>query len=299
MEVQWYPGHMNKARKQMQADLRNVELVIELLDARCPLSSRNPDIDKMAAGKFRLILLNKADLADNNINKAWKTYFEDRGIKVLLINSKQKEGIKAILPAVKEVCAERIQRNLNKGIKNQSIRAMVAGIPNVGKSTFINAFVGRNIARAADKPGVTRTNQWIKINSDLELLDTPGILWPKFEDKNVGLRLAMIGSINDEILVTEELCGELLMYLKDNYPNTLLKYGIDEELLERDISDIQFATRQSLMIDRAAETLKCLKKGGVPDEQRASVRILDDFRAGKIGHISLERPHQSEHPHKM
>ena len=167
---------------------------------------------------------------------------------------------------------------------------MVAGIPNVGKSTFINAFVGRNIAKTADKPGVTRTNQWIKINSELELLDTPGILWPKFEDKDVGVRLAMIGSVNDEILVTEELCGELLMYLKDHYPETLIKYGIDDELLNRDITDLQFVTRQSVMIDRAAETLKCLKKGGVPDELRASVKILDDFRAGKIGQISLERP---------
>ncbi len=176
MIVQWYPGHMNKARKQMEEDVKLVELVIEILDARCPVSSRNPEIDKIAKNKMRLILLNKTDLADKGCSEAWKAYFEQKGIPVVFLNSKNKEGIRTVLPKVKEVCADRIKRNEAKGIKNQAIRAMVVGIPNVGKSTFINAFCGRNIAKTGDKPGVTKGKQWIKVNNELELLDTPGIL---------------------------------------------------------------------------------------------------------------------------
>lgn len=291
MIVQWYPGHMNKARKQMEADVRLVELVIEILDARCPISSRNPEIDKLAKNKLRLILLNKADLADKNISEEWKNYFEKRGIPVLFLNSKNKEGIRNVLPKVREVCIERIKRNEAKGIKNQAVRAMVVGIPNVGKSTFINAFVGRNIAKTGDKPGVTKGKQWIKVNNELELLDTPGILWPKFEDQAVGMRLGMIGSINDEILIVEELAGDLLLYLYDNYRRNIEeRYKITDEIFDELENEEQFVTRQSLMLKRVALTLGCLKKGAEPDYFKASQRFLDDFRGGKIGRISLERP---------
>lgn len=296
MIVQWYPGHMNKARKMMESDVKLVELVIELLDARCPISSRNPDIDKFTGNKSRLILLNKTDLADNKISEEWKKYFEDKGIPVVFLNSKNKDGIRNILPAVRVVCADRIKRNEAKGIKNQSIRAMVCGIPNVGKSTFINAFVGKNIAKTGDKPGVTTGKQWIKINNELELLDTPGILWPKFEDQEVGKRLAMIGSINDEILVVEELAGELLCFLYDNYPGFLKeRYGIDEHTLDPLMDeDAMYVTKASLLLDKVAIRLGCLKKGGEADYFKAASRMLDEFRAGKIGKISLERPFGNE-----
>ena len=289
--VQWYPGHMSKARREMEADMKLVELVIEIVDARCPVSSRNPDIDKIAKGKSRLILLNKADLADKYISEKWKKYFEDKGIRVVFINSKQKEGIRNVLPNVKEVCADKIKRNLERGIKNQPIRAMVVGIPNVGKSTFINAFAGRNITKTGDKPGVTKGKQWIKINPELELLDTPGILWPKFEDQEIGKRLAMIGSINDEILVVEELAGNLLDYLYDNYFDLIKeRYKIDEDTLKPLEDDAQFVTKESVLLDKVSLTLGCLKKGGVPDYFKAASRFLDEFRAGRIGKISLERP---------
>lgn len=291
MIVQWYPGHMNKARKQMESDVKLVELVIEILDARCPISSRNPDIDKIANNKLRLILLNKTDLADKNISEEWKKYFEKKGIPVLFLNSKNKDGIRTVLPKVKEICADKIKRNESRGIKNQAIRAMVVGIPNVGKSTFINAFVGRNIAKTGDKPGVTKGKQWIKVNNDLELLDTPGILWPKFDDQKVGMHLAMIGSINDEILIIEELAGELLLYLHTNYKKMIEeRYKISDEIFEELDNEERFVTKQSLMLERVAVTLGCLKKGAEPDLFKASARLLDDFRGGKIGHISLERP---------
>ena len=284
---------MNIARKMMESEMKLIDLVIEILDARAPLSSRNPDIDKMSQNKSRLVVMNKADLADKNINEEWKEYFLSKGIKAVFVNSKNKEGLRSVLPAVKEVCKEKIERNLSKGIKNQPIRAMVVGIPNVGKSTFINAYSGRNVAKAGNKPGVTVGKQWIKIDSSLELLDTPGILWPKFEDKNVGLNLAFLGSINDEILVTEELAGELLLFLKDNYPNLLKeRYDLSEETCNTQNLDEyeQFATAQSVMMDYIAKKRGCLKQGASTDYFKVGGIILDDFRSGKIGKITLERP---------
>lgn len=291
MIVQWYPGHMNKARKMMESDVKLVDLIIEVLDARAPLSSKNPDIDKIAGNKPRLIIMNKADLADNRVNELWKECFSDKGFETVFLNSKNKEGFKNVMPAVKRACAAIIERNQRKGIQNQAVRAMVVGIPNVGKSTFINAFSGKNIAKTGNKPGVTVGKQWIKLSNELELLDTPGILWPKFEDKEVGLRLAFLGSINDEILVTEELCGELLLFLYDNYPNLLKeRYQITEETLDIDFDSVQFATKQSVMMDKIATVRGCLKKGAEPDYFKTASLVLDDFRNGKIGKISLERP---------
>jgi len=292
MIVQWYPGHMSKARKMMENDVKLVDLVIEVLDARAPLSSRNPDIDKFAGNKARLVLMNKADLADNRVNDEWKKYFEDKGIKTVFVNSKNKEGLRNVMPAVKVACAEKIKRNEAKGIKNQAIRAMVVGIPNVGKSTFINAFSGKNIAKTGNKPGVTVGKQWIKLSNELELLDTPGILWPKFEDQEVGKRLAYLGSINDEILVTEELAGELLLFLSDNYSNLLKeRYNLSDETCNLNPDDYDyFVTRQSLMMDYIARQRGILKAGAEPDYFKTAGAILDDFRSGKIGRITLERP---------
>ena len=200
MNIQWYPGHMTKAKRAMKEDLKLIDLVIELVDARVPLSSRNPDIDDLGAGKARIVLLNKADLADEALNRRWAQWFTERGMHVVKIDARNKGTLKQIQAVVQEACKEKIERDRKRGILNRPIRAMVVGIPNVGKSTFINSFAGKACAKTGNKPGVTKGNQWIRLNKTLELLDTPGILWPKFEDQQVGLKLALIGSINDEIL---------------------------------------------------------------------------------------------------
>lgn len=291
MIVQWYPGHMNKARKMMEEDVKLVDLVIEIVDARAPLSSRNPDIDRMARNKSRLIIMNKVDLADKNISDSFMKYFESKGIACVFLNSKDKEGLRNVMPAVKKVCNEKIQRNIAKGIKNQPIRAMVVGIPNVGKSTFINAFSGKNIAKTGNKPGVTKGKQWIRLSNELELLDTPGILWPKFEDQEIGRKLAYLGSINDEIMVVEELAGDLLVKLLKEYPDLLAdRYNINSENADPDNYDYGFATPQSLMLDIIAKQRGILKKGGETDYFKTANAVLDDFRSGKIGRITLERP---------
>ena len=221
MEFQWYPGHMTKAKRQMQEDIKLIDLVIELVDARIPLSSRNPDIDELGKQKARLILLNKADLADPKVTAGWKTYFQDKGYFVVTLDSRNRKGMKEVTQVVMDACAKKIERDRARGIKNRPVRAMVVGIPNVGKSTFINSYAGKACAKTGNKPGVTKGKQWIRLNKNVELLDTPGILWPKFEDQTVGLHLACIGSIKDELLQTEELALELCKILKDKYPGAL------------------------------------------------------------------------------
>ena len=205
MNIQWYPGHMTKARRMMQENIKLVDLVIELVDARVPLSSRNPDIDDLGRNKARLLLLNKSDLADEAANEAWSAYFRAKGFQVVKLNSRSGAGFKSVNAAVQEACKEKIERDRRRGILNRPVRAMVAGIPNVGKSTFINSFAGKACTKTGNKPGVTKGAQWVRLNKQVELLDTPGILWPKFEDQEVGIKLAMIGSIKEEILNIEEL----------------------------------------------------------------------------------------------
>ena len=277
MNVQWYPGHMTKAKRQMQEDIKLIDLIIELVDARVPLSSRNPDIDELGKNKARLILLNKADLADERQNEAWKEYFQGKGFHVVKVNSRSGAGMKAIQNVIQEACKEKIERDLKRGIKNRPIRAMVVGIPNVGKSTFINTFAGKACAKTGNKPGVTKGKQWIRVNKGVGLLDTPGILWPKFEDQQVGLRLAYIGSINDEILNLEELALHLIQFLKEKYAGSLeSRYGISEEGSDLDV------------LTGIARKRGCLKKGEELDYLKASNILLDEFRAGKIGRITLE-----------
>ncbi len=282
MNYQWFPGHMTKAFRMMQEDIKLIDLVIELLDARAPLASRNPDIDTLAAGKARMVLLNKADLADEVLNEKWVKYFNGMDLTVVLINSRDGGGIKKILPAVQEACREKIERDRKRGIKNRPVRAMVAGIPNVGKSTFINSLAGRAAAKTGNKPGVTKGKQWIRLNKNIELLDTPGVLWPKFEDQDTGRRLAFLGSINDEIIDKNELACELIDFIKDEgngYAGLITgKYGVAEDKVNHQVlSDI-------------AMVRKCLVKGGEPDIDRASGMLIDDFRGGKLGRITLERP---------
>ena len=277
MNIQWYPGHMTKAKRQMQEDLKLIDLIIELVDARVPLSSRNPDIDQLGQNKSRLILLNKADLADDRQNEALKEYFQSRGFYVVKVDSRNGAGMKTIQNVIQEACKEKIERDRRRGIKNRPIRAMVAGIPNVGKSTFINTFAGKACAKTGNKPGVTKGKQWIRLNKNVELLDTPGILWPKFEDQLVGIRLACVGSIKDDILNIEELALWLLEKLKKDYPGFLEKrYGISEEGSPLET------------LEAIAKARGCLKRGEELDYVKASGLIFDDFRGGKIGRITLE-----------
>ena len=278
MNIQWYPGHMTKAKRTMKEYIKLIDLIIELVDARAPLASRNPDIDELGAGKARMILLNKSDLANERQNEAWTKWFQEQGYAVVKVNSRSGAGLKQIQGTVREACKEKIERNRRKGIINRPIRAMVAGIPNVGKSTFINSIAGKACTKTGNKPGVTKGNQWIRLNKELELLDTPGILWPKFEDQKVGLYLAFIGSINDNILNQEELAMELLKFLLVNYP---------EALKER----YQIAGEDEVgALTQIARIRACLSKGGEFDLPKAAAILLDDFRSGKLGRITLEFP---------
>lgn len=280
MNIQWYPGHMTKAKRMMQEDLKLVDLIIELVDARIPLASRNPDIDEMGKNKARLILLNKSDLADERVNALWMEYFERLGYTAVKLNAKNGSGIKLINGAIQEACREKIERDRRRGIKNRPVRAMVAGIPNVGKSTFINAYAGKSCTKTGNKPGVTKGKQWIRMGKNLELLDTPGILWPKFEDQKVGILLAMIGSINDEILNTEELALLVIDFLRENYPGVLTeKYQADEST-EKPVT----------VLEQIAARRGCVVKGGGTDYVRAANLLLDEFRNGRLGRFSLERP---------
>ncbi len=279
MNYQWYPGHMTKAKRMMQENISLIDLVIELVDARIPLSSRNPDIDELGKNKSRLILLNKSDLADPEANRCWMAYFKEHGFHVLEINAKTGQGLRAIQSKVQEACKEKIERDRKRGIKNRPVRAIVVGIPNVGKSTFINSFAGKACARTGNKPGVTKGKQWIRLNRELELLDTPGILWPKFESEEVGKKLAMIGSMNDDILQMTELASALLSYLLEHYRKPLLeRYQLSEE------KEMTPARTLALI----CENRKCYKKGQEPDYEKAAALLVDDFRNGRIGRITLE-----------
>ncbi len=279
MNYQWYPGHMTKAKRMMQENLMLIDLMIELVDARIPLSSRNPDIDELGRNKSRLILLNKSDLADASVNREWMEYFKGQGIHAVEVNSRSGAGVKSIQAVVREACRDKIERDRRRGILNRPIRAMVAGIPNVGKSTFINTFAGKACTKTGNKPGVTKGKQWIRLHKSLELLDTPGILWPKFEDQQAGMRLAWIGSMNDEILQIEELVLELIGYLRIAYEGVLSnRFGIKE-------NGENFEILTQICIRR-----RCFLKGEEPDLRKASSILLEEFRSGKLGRISLERP---------
>lgn len=283
MNFQWYPGHMTKAKRMMQENIKLIDIVVELVDARIPLSSKNPDIDNLAKNKYRLILLNKTDLASSKWTQEWEAYFKAKGFFVGRINSKSGTGVKGVQGIIEEACKEKIERDRKRGILNRPIRAMIVGIPNVGKSTFINSFAGKACAKTGNKPGVTKGKQWIKINKNVELLDTPGILWPKFEDQMVGLRLALIGSIKDEILNTTEMAIELIEFLKQYYTGILSeRYQADE------------ACDKIAILEQIAKNRSCKAKGDILDLEKAGGILLEDFRSGKLGKITLEFPQDME-----
>lgn len=270
---------MTKAKRMMQENMKLIDIMIELVDARIPLSSRNPDIDQLAANKSRLILLNKTDMADERVTAQWEEYFKEKGFYVARTNARSGKGVKGTQAIVMDACKEKLERDRKRGIKNRPIRAMIAGIPNVGKSTFINSLVGKACTKTGNKPGVTKGKQWIRLNKSVELLDTPGILWPKFEDQEVGMRLAYIGSIKDDILNIEELALGLIGYLQEFYPAAIReRYNVEEELKPLDI------------LTAVAKARGCLKKGEELDYEKASRLLLEEFRSGKLGKVTLEFP---------
>jgi ribosome biogenesis GTPase A len=270
---------MTKAKRAMQEDIKLIDVVIELVDARIPLSSKNPDIDTLANGKSRILLLNKSDMADAKVTEQWKKYYEEKGYFVLAVNSTKRNELKAVNQLIQKACKEKIERDRKRGILNRPIRAMIVGIPNVGKSTFINSFAGKACTKTGNRPGVTKGKQWIRLNKQVELLDTPGILWPKFEDQSVGLKLAFIGSIKDELLQRVEIALDFIDFMTECYPKKLSElYGIDES--KKDVEILQ----------SIGEVRKCLKKGNEVDFEKAAALLLDDFRNARIGKISLEFP---------
>ena len=289
----WYPGHMTKAKRMMEENIRLIDLVIEIVDARVTMSSRNPDIDKLASNKARIILLNKADLADDYVTNKWIAYFNSKNIYCLKLNSRDNSGVKQVNNLIQTACADKIERDKSRGIMNRTIKAMVVGIPNVGKSTFINSFAGKASAKTGNKPGVTKGKQWIKLGKNVEMLDTPGILWPRFENQDVGMRLAMIGSINDNILNIEELAIDTINYVYNNYPDNIIeRYELDKEAVKASYDESAINPDNSIalyIMEQAALKRGCIKKGNAIDYEKTANIILDDFRSGRLGRITLER----------
>ena len=282
MNIQWYPGHMTKTRRMIEEDVKLVDAVCEILDARIPIASRNPDIDAICGNKPRMIVLNRIDMADPALTKKWAEHFRAKGYAVLQTDCKTKKGISGFVPAVRTLLAEKLARYAEKGQVGRPLKLMVVGIPNVGKSTFINQIAGRKGAKAENRPGVTRGKQWITVDQGLLLLDTPGILWPKFEDQEVGKKLAFIGSIKDEILQTEELASELVKFLNQSYP------GVLEEKYTIESSDDNYE-----VLRRIAESRHCLVRGSELDVEKAAAILLDDFRNGRLGRLTLELPEEN------
>ncbi len=291
MDYQWYPGHMTKAKRMMQENVRLVDLVIEILDARVPHSGRNPDVDQLAQGKQRMIILSKADLADPELTAEYVNFFTEKKIEAIALDARTRKSNTQIMKALSKITKEKKERDQKRGIRNRPVRAMICGIPNVGKSTFINSLSGRSSAKTGNKPGVTKGKQWISF-AGLELLDTPGILWPKFEDQNVGVRLALVGSIRDEILDEEDLARRLLDLLLRRYPSLLR----DRYFVSDDAKDAVEIPEQSEYNDRElheilvqiAAVRNLLRSGAEPDPVRAAHLLLDDFRSGRIGRITLD-----------
>ncbi len=281
MNLQWFPGHMAKTRRMISENLKLVDVVVELLDARLPLSSRNPEIDKLAGVRPRILVLNKADMADSAATQAWLCWFADQGYTAIAVDSQSGKGFSALGPAVEQVMREKLERDRAKGIQRHSIKLMVVGIPNVGKSSFINRLAGRSAARTGDRPGVTTAKQWIRIAGKYDLLDTPGILWPKFEDPDAAKRIAFTGGIKDEIMDVEELACELLTYLAARYPGALCgRYKLDDTAL---------ALEPFELLEQIGRKRGCVVSGGNIDTFRAASLVLDDFRGARIGAITLER----------
>ncbi|GAB6988893.1 ribosome biogenesis GTPase YlqF [Paenibacillus pini] len=288
MTIQWFPGHMTRARRQIQDKLKLIDVVIELIDARLPLSSRNPMIDEILLGKPRLIIMNKADLADPEVTKQWQDYFKAEGQVAFPVDAYTGTGVKDIPNQLKILLKEKIDRQISKGINPRAIRALIVGIPNVGKSTLINRLAGRNIAITGDRPGVTKGQQWIRVGGVIELLDTPGILWPKFEDQNVGYRLAVTGAIKEEILNVEDIAFFAVKYLTSYYWESFQeRFELPVDMPHNpDETDDVVAIMEAVGRKRG-----CLMSGGRVDLEKSSKLLLRELRAGKMGRFSMEAPY--------
>ena len=287
-QIQWFPGHMAKTRRLIAANLKLVDAVTEIVDARAPLSSRNPEMDRMTSGKPRLVLLNKCDLADDKATQMWINYFRNNGAEAIAVDCKSGKGLKNMLPTIKnKVLKELMEKREKHGMTGAPVRLMIVGIPNVGKSSLINRFAGSKRAKVEDRPGVTRTKQWVKLDNNTELLDMPGVLWPKFEDQDVAVRLAFTGAISDDILDIETLAMKLLKFMAENYPQSLkerYKIDIDEE------------DTGLVLLEKVGKKRGMMISGGEINTERAAITVLDEFRSGKLGRITLELPPKKEQP---
>ena len=289
--INWYPGHMAKTKRQIIEDLKLIDVVVEILDARIPVSSQNPDVKGYAKNKKKVVILNKADLADENETKKWVKYFESNGIPAVITDANSGKGINEFTRTVKDVAKDTLEKFADKGRVGKSIRIMILGIPNVGKSSFINRITKKNSAQVGNKPGVTRQKQWIRIEDGIELMDTPGVLWPKFESQEVGLHLAFTGSIKDDILERTEIAYELLRFLVKEYlPNVIERYKLDENRVNEILnSDEEENMKIVAIMDDIAKKRGAILSGGRIDYEKVSGILLDEFRSGKIGKITIEK----------
>lgn len=298
--IQWFPGHMAKTRRIMQSNLKLVDVVVEITDARIPYSSRNPEMDRLVGSKPRLLLLNKADSADETVTSMWIDYYKRKGIAVIATDCRSGKNVSKFYAVLKELMSDKIAQWEAHGMKGRPIRIMIVGIPNVGKSSFINRLAGSKRAKVEDRPGVTRGKQWVSLEGDIELLDMPGVLWPKFEDKNVGERLAFTGAVKDDIMDMEYLACRFLEFLNGNYPGLITqRYGVVVDDIPENDPDTPGCVQGFEILERIGRKRGFLISGGEINTERAAITVIDEFRSGKIGRLSLERPNEIKNGEKQ
>lgn len=289
--VQWFPGHMAKTRRLMQSNLKLVDAVVEMTDARIPISSRNPEMDRLVGSKPRLVILNKCDAADETVTSMWLDFYKRNGVMALSMDCRSGKGVNKFIPALKELLKEQIDVWNSKGMVGRPIRIMIVGIPNVGKSSLINRLAGSKRAKVEDRPGVTRGKQWVSIGNEIELLDMPGVLWPKFEDKTVGEHLAFTGAVKDDVMDLEYLACRLLQFLYEKYPESIInRYGVSLDDVHNDETSLSDCTAGFEILERIGRKRGFLISGGEINTNRAAITVVDEFRGGKLGRLSIETP---------